>query len=246
MSDKPTRGSDLLGLAPFGEAINTVADGAIRGAGEFLGRICLPAAEELGLYFKDKVSKWRLRNIVAVSQKAEIILDSSGGVGKKHVHPRIAMATLDGGSWTDQEDVQQMWAGLLATSCSVGGRDEGNLIFIHLLSQLTTSEARILNYACERAPKHLTPTGLIYGGAIMCELSVLQSVSGITDIHTLDRELDHLRSLDLITAGFDIHAKELAAAITPTALALNLFVRCQGCTSPPPEFFSVTKEHAPE
>ena len=139
-----------------------------------------------------------------------------------------------------------MWAGLLATSCSVGGRDEGNLIFIHLLSQLTTSEARILNYACERAPKHLTPTGLIYGGAIMCELSVLQSVSGITDIHTLDRELDHLRSLDLITAGFDIDAKELAAAITPTSLALNLFVRCQGCTSPPPEFFSVTKEHAPE
>lgn len=37
------------------QPLNTLAQGAVDGAGAFLGRICLPAAEEFGLLLRDKV-----------------------------------------------------------------------------------------------------------------------------------------------------------------------------------------------
>jgi len=57
------------------------------------------------------------------------------------------------------------------------------------------------------------------------------ALTNISDIHRLDRELDHLRSLDLISqysGGFSPSSKELDADISPSSLALNLFVRSQG------------------
>jgi len=40
--------------------------------------------------------------------------------------------------------------------------------------------------------------------------------------------LDHLHGLGLIRGGFDIRSQYVD--ITPNALALNLYVRCQGFT----------------
>jgi len=46
------RGSKKHRLA---EAINTVTTSVVGGAEAFLGRICLPAAEEFGLLLRDRV-----------------------------------------------------------------------------------------------------------------------------------------------------------------------------------------------
>jgi hypothetical protein len=48
-----------------------------------------------------------------------------------------------------------MWGGLLATSCSESDADEGNLIFMTLLSQLTASQAKVLDYAAAKAQKQI-------------------------------------------------------------------------------------------
>lgn len=70
----------------------------------------------------------------------------------------------------------------------------------------------------------------------------LVRVSGVADIHRLDRELDHLRALGMIDGGFAF--LEFASAVdtvnvTPTALALHMYVRCQGVRLTPGEFFGV-------
>ncbi len=150
-----------------------------------------------------------------------------------------------------------MWAGLLASSCTKDGKDESNLIFINLLSQLTSSEVKILNYICENAKKEITIHGLIYANVLLISLKDLKIISNIPDIHHLDRELDHLRSLGLILRGFpeipkgaplinwrpsDLASKgsdDIEIDITPSALALNMYVRCNGSLQAPFEYFGL-------
>jgi len=132
-----------------------------------------------------------------------------------------------------------MWAGLLASSCSDDGKDESNLLFTNLLSQLTVCEVRMVNHASKTAPKvKLETHGLIATqGRLKMSAEELIQVSGVADVHQLDRELDHLRSLGLIHEGFSGY--DSRADITPTALALNLYVRCVGSKLPPTAYFGV-------
>ena len=78
-----------------------------------------------------------------------------------------------------------MWAGLLASACKERGESEENLIFVNALSQLTTSEASILNFLCDFAVKERSPSGLLTASTVTVKLSKLMEVSGRSDIHTL-------------------------------------------------------------
>jgi hypothetical protein len=230
---------DLLGLAPYGEAVRVVAQGAVDGAGAFLGRICLPAAEEFGLLLRDRVAAWRGNHAVAIAQEAERMLGDEAG--RLQAHPRMVMRIIEDGSWADDVTVQQMWAGLLASSCCEDGRDESNLLFINLLGQLTSSQVRILRFACESATKHLTPAGWLAAEREMCVAGRLIEVSGVDDIHRLDRELDHLRNAGLLTdnGGFPARGQDRIADITPSPVGLHLYARSQGFRGSPEEFFGL-------
>src|SRR5436190_421992 len=150
MSNKDDNSLDILGVKPIGEAINTVVKGTVEGAAAFLGRICLPAAEEFGLFLRDKVSNWRTKNLVKMT---------------------------------------------------------------------------------ENAKKFASPLGLVQAEEFQIPLEELQKISGVLDVHRLDRELDHLRALELIWTGLDFHSA--TADITPSALALYLYVRGQGSLQSP-------------
>jgi hypothetical protein len=237
MEEKDSKSLDILGIKPIGDSVNTIVKGTVEGAAAFLSRICLPAAEEFGLLLKDKVSAWRAQNLIKVTEKAERKLRDSPNPEKRHTHPRILSLTIENSSWVDSDEVQEMWAGLLASSCTEEGKDESNLIFINLLSQLTTSEVKIVNYCCEHAEKYTGVAGWIGAKSFPASIDELQNITGITDVHRLDRELDHLRSLELldINSGFVAHSTD--ANLSPSTLALNLYVRCQGSLQSPPDFF---------
>lgn len=131
-----------------------------------------------------------------------------------------------------------MWAGLLTSSCSEDGKDESNLIFVNTLSQITSTQATILNYACENADKGITQAGWIESpGAFTVTLEDIVKLTNVSDFHRLDRELDHMRALELIEEGFD--PDSTTANITPTPFALQLYVRCQGYLGSPLEYFGL-------
>lgn len=242
MTEKNGKSVDYLGIAPYGEALNTVAKEAMAGAGAFLGRICLPAAEEFGLLLQDKVAGWRKKNTTQIVNKAEEILSSASEEKNLHAHPRLVGKIMNEGSWADDEKVQDMWAGLLASSCTKDGKDETNLIFMNLLSQITSVEARILNYACESSKKELTLAGWLHANHLQIELKQLQELAATNDFHRLDRELDHLRVLGLIdiAGGFNPHST--SANITPSALALQMYVRCRGFAGSPVKYFGLEEK----
>lgn len=238
MSKNESRSLDVLGIKPVADAISHASKASIDGASAFLGRICLPAAEELGLLFQDKVRAWRAKNAIAVVAEAEERFNRYQTNPRAHAHPRLVAAVFDHGSWSDDKTLQQMWGGLLASSCAGDGSDESNLIFIILLSQLTSLQVRVLAYGCENSEKLVTPAGLIMPASqLLVDIPTLASIAGTDDVHRLDRELDHLREVGLINVGFELNQPTVDVA--PSALGLNLFVRSQGFIGSAVDFFGL-------
>ncbi len=234
---------DITGLGGFGDAVNTATKALAEAINGFLARICHPAAEEFGLLLRDRVAAWRVRNLARIVEVARRNLERSNRALDVSAHPRIVQSVLDNGSWSDCEEVQVMWGGLLASSCTSEGRDESNLIFISLLGQLTSSEARMLNHICKQADKSTTPAGLIWADRVSLTLGTLREIAGVDDINRIDRELDHLQTLGLTEGVFSIDAHLTAGDSTfvrPTSLALNMFVRCSGSLAAPAAFFELT------
>jgi len=226
---------DVLGVKPIADAINTVTKGTVEGASAFLSRICMPAAEEFGLLLKDHVSAWRAKNAINISKKAQDLVEKQVGGLIVMAHPRIVFNTIEHGSWADEDFMQNLWAGLLASSCTSDGTDESNLIFINMLSQLTRSQARLINYISETAKIYKSVGGWIGADEMILEPDELIRITGINDLQQLDRELDHLRALGLFNGGFIPEAT--LAAITPLSLCLQLYVRTQGFVGSPIDYF---------
>ena len=259
MNEEKTESMDILGIRPISDAINTVAETTMKEASEILGLICKPAAEEFGFLLQDGVKywRWRFKNVCNITINAKKILNAQNNDIEVSASPRIVNSILENGSWIDDDKIQDMWSGLLASSCTKDGKDESNLIFINLLSQLTSSEVRILNYICNNSEKKITIHSLVYANKLSISLRDLQEISGIVNIHNLDREIDHLRSLGLVEGGFpttpedtinafkrpsDLVSKTLEdseAYISPSPLALNMYVRCNGSLQAPNEYFGL-------
>jgi hypothetical protein len=231
---------DLLGMKPVAQAIDRTTEASLKGAGAFLSRICLPAAEEFGLLLKDRVSFWRAKNAAKIAAKAERMIASEKL--PLRVHPRLAWEIVDKGSWAEDDLVQDMWAGLLASSCS-SHADDGNILFVSLLERLTGLEVRLIKHLCETTPKFISASGLPYSEERSVPLTELSKITGVGDIHRLDRELDHLRSLELIAGGFiadDLATVGTDASIRITALALHLYVRGHGFCGSPGEYWKLS------
>lgn len=231
---------DVLGVKPIADSVNTITKGTVDGASAFLSRICLPAAEEFGLLLKDKVSSWRAKNAVEIANKAQSLLEKQLSGLVVSAHPRIIYSTIENGSWAEDDFMQSLWAGLLASSCTPDGKDESNIILINLLSQLTSSQAKIISHICQNAKTYKGGGGFIVSDWLYMEADELLQISGIEDIHQLDRELDHLRGLELINSGFE--PNNLRADVTPHSLCLQLYARSQGYVGSPIDFYGAVEK----
>ena len=240
MENNGNKSLDIFGVKSVADSMKICTQATIDGASAFLGRICLPAAEEFGLLLQDKVRNWRQNNTVRMIQDAEVKFNKFHENKDKHAHPRLVSKIIEQGSWVDEDIVQGMWAGLLASSCTEDGQDESNLIFTSILAQITSLQARVINYSCENAKIYITPAGWIsVDEMLFIELKDLEKITECSDFYRLDRELDHLRALELIHAGFNPQSTN--ADITPSALALQLYVRSQGYIGSPIDYFGLKK-----
>ena len=237
--DQSGKRDDLLGIKGLSDSVHIVTKGTVDGVGALLGRICLPAAEELGLYFKDKVSAWRSENATAIAREAEKILLAAGAKSSVHAHPKIVGKIFELGSWEDDADVQRMWAGLLASACTEDGRDQRNLIFISLLSQMSPYQVQLLEVACKKSSKYISKEGLVYCVLYQVPLDEITRFLK-NDLHDADVQLDHMRELGVIVSEGGFSVNDSLANITPSPLGLHLYVRCQGFERSPVEYFNIT------
>jgi hypothetical protein len=168
-------------------------------------------------------------------------MDANNTPSDAHAPPRIVHEIFEQASWTDDAMLQDMWAGLMSSSCTPDGDDDSNLIFANLLGQMTKLQARILKYACENASKVSSRDGLIHCNELPVSMESLFQIAEETDLQRLDRELDYLIASSLLAegAGFVTEYNQTRASLTPTPLALHMYVRCQGSRKSPAQFFEL-------
>ena len=232
--------TDILGIKPVAEASLVVTKAVVDGAAAFLSRLCLPATEECGLLLRDEVASWRTARAASMAQKAEAKMKAAGlEAGIVKVHPRLGIAIVDQSSWTDDDALQDMWAGLLVSAATPDGRDESNLMFTDLLGRLTSAQARLLDFLCEKSEKGRTRSGLILAiTQLWLPIDAVRAVLQIADIQQVDRELDFMRMLGLIQGGLspdeaeDANSPAPPVELVPTPLALQMYARCRGARDP--------------
>ena len=194
----------------------------------FLSRICPSTAEGLRRLLREGLSNIRVASAVEIALKAEKLLESGPDAGRMCAHPHLVERIFEDGSRAENDVARQLWAGLLATSCTIEGNDESNLVFIDLLSQLASVHVQILAAACTRATKVVSGFGSISSKPLACTISEIKQITGLHDFLRVERELQHLTDLGLLEnklkSSFFLPMDEVH--ITPTGLALQLYARC--------------------
>ena len=203
-------------------------------AADLIGRVCRPMADNLGQMIGEKFNAYRAKNVIDIANKSQKHVDQlQPGM---HAHPKIVGQIMAQGSWDDDPFIQELWSGLLASSCTEKGDDDSNLNFLELLHGLTRLQAKVMDFSCQQATKVATPAGLIGARELRVTLTELCHAAEETDIQRLDRELDRLRVIGLLSGGLNLDNNEMVL-LTPTPLALHMYVRCHGSRKNPIEFF---------
>lgn len=236
---------DILGIEPIGEAGLEVTKASIEGVSSFLGLVFKPGLEELGFLVKDRVRRWRLNNILSTLNKAKGKMDFDGQELQLTANARVGLSIMEGSSEVDNEELQDLWAGLFASSCTPDGRDDSNMNFVDLLRRMSSVEAKILDYACRNCNKYIYPNQLIVAEDITVSFDTLVKIAGTDDRYRLDSELDHMRSIELLLqggsfasgGGFTASDDSLEANITPSPLALNLYFKTHSLGISPKVFW---------
>lgn len=214
----------------------------------FLRRICPTATHELKLLFREGLSNLRIANIIAITNRAEIMLAAEGESERLHAPENIVLTVVKNGSWAEDSSTQQLWAGLLATSCTLLGDDESNLPYLDLVSEMATIDGRLFVEACSKSEKVFAPNGAVSANPLIRTSEQLIQIAGAHDLMKIDRNIFQLSLLGLFEPR--VKPKYFSyggdANLSPTALGLELFARCQGYRGAPHEYYAAQqKQEAP-
>jgi hypothetical protein len=241
--------NDILGIRPFGEATNTIVTKSIEAAENLLTLTCKPALAELGLMIHDKVRAWRLNNVARTLEKAKDKYEFVDNQIQLKANPKVIINLVDGASIEENDELQDMWAGLFASSCTRNPNDDENLIYITILKQLTLSEVKLIKYMCEKTKKFYRNNNLIVSQTVSPYIDELQEITGITSTSGIEAILNHLTALKLndrghggsTPAGFVNSTDKLLVWLTPTSLAMNFYLRCVGHRGEIDEYWEVER-----
>lgn len=206
----------------------------------FLRRICPTATHELKLLFREGLSNLRIANIIAITNRAEIMLAAEGNPERVHAPEKIVLTIVKNGSWAEDPSTQQLWAGLLATSCTLLGDDESNLPYLDLVSEMATIDGRLFVEGCSKSKKVFASNGAVSATPLIRTSDQLIQVCGAHDLMKIDRNIFQLALLGLFEPRVKpkYFSYDGDANLSPTALGLELFARCQGYRGAPQDYYA--------
>jgi hypothetical protein len=160
--------------------------------------------------------------------KAEKLLPPDFAAKDISARPSFVVKVLEFGSWADERWIQQLWAGLLVSSCTAPGKDDSSEALADLLGKLAAVHVRILKYACVRVDALRSASGAISPEPVICGREEIMEVAASRELLRIERDLDHLYGLGLVerrasTASTSAH---YGVDITPSSLGLQLYERC--------------------
>lgn len=114
-------------------------------------RLTGPVCDDIGAIISDSMKPYRAKNLVRVIQETGRILRDAG-LPANAVPTRLLFPIADASSIEDNETLQDMWAGLLATASQQ--TDSVSPSFIETLKQMTPDDARHFEVICQDSVKH--------------------------------------------------------------------------------------------
>ena len=219
----------------------------VAGALAFAQRICPSAIDRVRSLVREGLSNYRIISAAEIALNAERILALTPDADRMHAPANVVLRILEDGSWAETESTQRLWAGLLATSCTVDGGDDSNLVFVEVLSQLTEIHLRVFAAACTRGTKYIAGDDRVAARPIRLSAAEMTQIAGSRDLIRIHRDLEHLSDLGLlsITVRSASFAPIDATDITPTSLALDLYARCNGFRGTTQDFYGVPAISSP-
>jgi hypothetical protein len=196
----------------------------------FLGRISPPAQEEIKHMLYERLSNKRVANAVAIAFATEKLLAKRENAGRMKAHPSVVVSIIENGSWAEIDWVQQLWAGLLVTSCTADGQDESNLVFADLLSRMTPIHLRILSAACRKGAEVISSGGSISTMTLYCTAEELIEATGSHSLLKIQQTIAHLSTFGLLAESARSSYIPITekTKTTPTTLGLQMHARCHG------------------
>jgi len=212
----------------------------------FLSRISAPLGSAVRQEIRTKLNGQRLWNAIEIALQAESLLASCPERNQLHGCPSTVIRILHDSSWADDESIQQCWAGLLATTCTVDNDDDSNRAYVDVFSQLSPTHVRLVTAACTKATKFLTESGAIAARPFTRSTDEIMKFSGTRDLLRMGRTLEHLSGLGLLEERFktSLFVPVDGINITPTNLGLQLYARCRGHRGEPQTFYGVNSSVA--
>lgn len=196
----------------------------------FIRRICPSAVEEIDLFFHRELSNYRLSSAVEIVLKAEMMLMNEPNADQVSALPEMVVRILELGSWAEGDLLHQLWAGLLATCCTVEGNDSSNALFIDLLTPLTLTHARILLAACTKASKVISPRGEVTSYPLYFTADEIMKIAGTNDLSKIHRAVALMGDFGIFekSAKSSFISATEKSKTTPTSLGFQLYARCSG------------------
>jgi hypothetical protein len=195
----------------------------------FLCRLCSSADQNPFHLLGGELDEFRTRSAVEIALRAEKQLSGEPGADRKRAHPQIVANILRDGSWTNDDLMQQLWAGLLTSSCTVEGTDESNHSFAELLVHVTPTQGRILAAGCRKARSLMAGVeGRLVKEIIITPEEMIQ-ITGIYDLYRNATDVAYMFNSGLLEKVFDFtsYLPKSSFNITPSKLSLELFRLCR-------------------
>jgi hypothetical protein len=196
----------------------------------FMRRICPPADERVTELLHKTLSNVRAANTVEIALKAERLLAQEPDAYCMAAHPDLMLRTLEHGSWVDVEWLQELWGGLLATSCTFEGQDESNLAYINLLSRLAPLPTQILTMACAKTMQAMTGHSTTPSAPLACSAEEIARITRSNNLLKIYKSIGELSELGLVERNprSVSPSNPGEAKARPTQLGLEMFARCNG------------------
>lgn len=110
----------------------------------FLAKIIGPAIEDLGAIAKQYTEYWKLRNALSLREKFERVLTERGNPPLSSLPLRIGLPLLDAAVTEDEEQLQTLWANLLASAMSETEVSAVTKTYVEILKQIDIVDAELI------------------------------------------------------------------------------------------------------
>jgi hypothetical protein len=197
----------------------------------FVRRVCPAAGDQARVLLHTVLSNVRVANAVEIALKAERMLMGEPNAHSLLAHPELILRILEDGSWVDVDSIQQLWAGLLATCCTLEGQDESNRVYIDLLSLLAPIHTRIFSVACDKAVRVMADSEVeVAAHLVACSAEEMARLTGSSNLTKVHRSIAELSELGLLEKATKSSARSVSSSTRakPTHLGLEMYARCNG------------------